>query len=98
ACGFRGGAADPESFWRLLRDGRSAIGRIPPGRFDLATLYDPDPDKPGRMYMLQGGFLDAVDGFDADFFKISPREAAQMDPQQRLFLEVGSEPPAHPRP
>jgi acyl transferase domain-containing protein/acyl carrier protein len=91
ACRFPGGADDPASFWRLLRDGRSAIGRIPAGRFDLGALYDPDPDRPGRMYMRQGGFLDAVDGFDAEFFRISPREAAQMDPQQRLFLEVGWE-------
>ena len=91
ACRFPGGADDPASFWRLLREGRSAIGRIPSGRFDLASLYDPDPDRPGRMYMRQGGFLDKVDGFDAEFFKISPREAAQMDPQQRLFLEVGWE-------
>ena len=38
-----------------------------------------------------GGFLDAVDGFDAEFFGISPREAASMDPQQRLALEVAWE-------
>jgi acyl transferase domain-containing protein/acyl carrier protein len=91
ACRFPGGADSPESFWKLLRDGHCAISRIPSGRFDLATLYDPDPDKPGRMYMRHGGFLDQVDGFDAEFFKISPREAAQIDPQQRLFLEVAWE-------
>jgi acyl transferase domain-containing protein/SAM-dependent methyltransferase/acyl carrier protein len=43
------------------------------------------------MVTRQGGFLDRVDGFDARFFEIAPREAAGMDPQQRLALEVAWE-------
>ena len=39
----------------------------------------------------RGGFLDQIDGFDAGYFGILPREAERMDPQQRLFLEVAIE-------
>ena len=39
----------------------------------------------------EGGFVDAVEEFDAGFFGISPREALEMDPQQRLLLEVAWE-------
>ena len=39
----------------------------------------------------EGGFVDAVEEFDAGFFGISPREALAMDPQQRLMLETAWE-------
>ena len=85
------GADNPHAFWQLLSDGREAIREVPRDRFNLAEFYDPDPETPGKMYMRYGGFLEQIDGFDAQFFKISPREASQMDPQQRLFLEVSWE-------
>jgi acyl transferase domain-containing protein/acyl carrier protein len=87
ACRFPG-APDPAAFWRLLADGRSAVRDAPEGRWDLERLYDPTPGTPGKIYTRAGGFLDAVDGFDAPFFGIAPREAASLDPQHRLLLEV----------
>ena len=90
-CRFPGGADGPDTFWQLLRDGRDAIGEVPPERWDREAWFDADPDAPGRMSVRHGGFLDGVDGFDAAFFGISPREAQTMDPQQRLVLEVAWE-------
>ncbi|HMD83203.1 MAG TPA: beta-ketoacyl synthase N-terminal-like domain-containing protein, partial [Terriglobia bacterium] len=90
-CRFPGGADNPDSFWLLLRDGRDAITEIPPERWDANFYYDPNPDVPGKMYTRWGGFLERVDGFDAHFFGIVPREAVSMDPQQRLVLEVSWE-------
>ena len=87
-CRFPGGADNPEAFWRLLRDGRDAISEVPANRWDINAYYDPNPDAPGKMYTRYGGFIGAVDVFDGSFFSITPREAASLDPKQRVLLEV----------
>ncbi|MFE4964188.1 type I polyketide synthase, partial [Streptomyces sp. NPDC056660] len=86
------GAPDPEAFWRLLREGRSAVRDVPEhragptaGQGSVAELAG---GHPGIRY---GGYLDAIDRFDPAFFGISPREAVAMDPQQRLVLELAWE-------
>jgi len=88
---FPGGVRDAESYAELLWSGRDAVTEIPRQRWSLDALYAEDPDQPGKMTTRHGAFLDDVDQFDAEFFSISPREAASMDPQQRLILEVGWE-------
>jgi acyl transferase domain-containing protein/acyl carrier protein len=90
ACRFPG-APDPAVFWELLRSGRSAIREITPDRWDIGAWYDPDPHKPGKMNARRGGLLEMIDHFDPGFFGIAPREAIQMDPQQRLALELAWE-------
>ncbi|MGK8505788.1 HAD-IIIC family phosphatase [Nocardia asiatica] len=91
ACRFPGGADDPEALWRMLDDGRDGLSDVPPGRWSTDGLYDPDPAAEGKAYTFRGGYLTQVDEFDAAFFGIGPREAAVMDPQQRLMLELSWE-------
>ncbi|NUS11210.1 MAG: acyl transferase, partial [Streptomyces sp.] len=78
------GAPDTESLWTLLMESREAIVPVPAQRWDTGRPLDPEKD-----IQAVGGFLDGVENFDAAFFGVSPREAAAIDPQQRLMLELG---------
>ncbi|MFC5743665.1 SDR family NAD(P)-dependent oxidoreductase, partial [Dyella tabacisoli] len=80
-------AGNLEQFWANLSQGKDSITEIPSERWDHTLYYDEDRNKPGKTYGRWGGFIDGVDLFDPLFFNISPREAEQMDPQERLFLE-----------
>lgn len=85
------GADTPEAFWLLLREGVDAITEMKPGRRDADALFEHDSDAPGEVNTRWGGFLEHVEQFDPDFFNISRREAALIDPQQRILLEVAWE-------
>ncbi|HET8640608.1 MAG TPA: beta-ketoacyl synthase N-terminal-like domain-containing protein, partial [Pseudonocardiaceae bacterium] len=87
SCRFPGGR-DAGAFWRLLAGGGDAVTEIPRDRWDVAALYDPDLATAGTMNSRWGGFVDGVDQFEPQFFGLSAGEAASMDPQHRLLLEV----------
>ncbi len=82
-CRFPGKVRDPETFWQLLREGRSAITEISEDRWESHDLAETVPRK--------AGLLDGIDQFDAEFFHLGPRETEHMDPQHRLLLEVAWE-------
>jgi acyl transferase domain-containing protein/NADPH:quinone reductase-like Zn-dependent oxidoreductase/NADP-dependent 3-hydroxy acid dehydrogenase YdfG/aryl carrier-like protein len=87
-CRFPGSADRPEKLWRLLERGEDAVTEVPPDRWDMRALYDPDYRTPGRIHQRHGGFVDRIREFDAAFFGISPKEAKRVDPQQRMLLET----------
>ncbi|WP_344343945.1 beta-ketoacyl synthase N-terminal-like domain-containing protein, partial [Kitasatospora putterlickiae] len=79
-------APSPAAFWDLLCERGATAGDFPADR-----LRDPVWAELGDAIALPGSYLDDIAQFDAPFFRISPREAKLLDPQQRLFLETAWE-------
>ena len=85
---FPGGCASLADLWSILRDGRDLISSLPADRWDTDRFYHPNRVHPGTTVSVQAGVLEHIYDFDAAFFGISPKEAASMDPQQRILLEL----------
>ena len=75
------GADSADALWDLLSTGRSSVRAVPASRRHFLKPFT----EPGRHW---AGLLEDPGHFDPEFFGVSPREAAFMDPQLRLFLEV----------
>ncbi|MDP0501501.1 MAG: amino acid adenylation domain-containing protein, partial [Verrucomicrobiota bacterium JB022] len=69
---------DLDTLWENLRQGRNCVGEIPASRWEAE----------GASGSRFGGFIEGIEDFDPLLFQISPREAEQLDPQARLFLEA----------
>ncbi|MCP5002451.1 MAG: SDR family NAD(P)-dependent oxidoreductase, partial [Planctomycetes bacterium] len=80
-----------EHYWHNLKTGRDCITEILANRWSLDGFYHPDRHEAvelGRSYNKWGGFVNQFAEFDPLFFNISPIEAMNMDPQERLFLQA----------
>src|SRR5580700_7096819 len=88
ACRFPG-ASDPDAFWNNLADGVESVRGFSREELIAAGCSPAITDHPA--FVSAHGALEDIAGFDADFFGYSPADAALIDPQQRLFLEVAQE-------
>ncbi|TQR33926.1 SDR family NAD(P)-dependent oxidoreductase [Brevibacillus brevis] len=81
-------AGDVWEFWTRLKEGKNCITEVPEDRWNWQEYFSEEKGKRGYMYTKWGGFIEDMDKFDPLFFQISPNEAEQMDPQERLFLQT----------
>ncbi|KAK6851857.1 ketoacyl-synt-domain-containing protein [Apiospora arundinis] len=90
ACRFPG-ADSVDEFWERLMEGADMHRRVPADRFDADSHVDPAGKKQNTSRTPFGCFVENPGLFDAMFFGMSPREAEQTDPMQRLALVTAYE-------
>lgn len=84
-----GGVDTADDFWALLSEQREGLGPFPDDRgWALRELFDGSRRDGFKPIQNLGGFLSSATTFDPEFFRISPREATAMDPQQRVGLRL----------
>ncbi len=84
---FPGDMNTPSETWQALLEGRSGITDLPETRWE-EFLAEPRIAERVAKARTRGGYLSDIKGFDAEFFTLSKMEADNMDPQQRLALEL----------
>jgi acyl transferase domain-containing protein/SAM-dependent methyltransferase len=77
-----------KEFWNNIKAGKDCVREIPKDRWDFTPFFDASKGKVGKTYTKWGGFLKEIDRFDPLCFRIAPRDAEIMCPQERLFLET----------
>jgi polyketide synthase 13 len=93
---FPGDMNTPDQTWQALLEGRDAITDLPEGRWE-EFLAEPRIAERVAKARTRGGYLSDIKGFDAEFFALSKMEADNIDPQQRLALELTWEALEHAR-
>ena len=84
-CAYRFPGSSNAGFWQNLMEGRDLVTQVDPSRWNKREFLHPDKASPATSYTFASGTLGDISAFDAGFFSISPREAAMMDPQQRIW-------------
>ena len=84
---FPGDMNTPDEMWRALLEGRDAITDLPEGRWS-EFMDEPRLADRIRKARTRGGYLKDIKEFDAEFFALSKMEADNIDPQQRMALEL----------
>ena len=82
------GANDCETFWKNLVERKSTITEVPPARWDWRSLWGDPMLEVNKTFSKWAGFIDDVDAFDHEFFGFLPKVVYNMDPQQRIMLEL----------
>ncbi len=90
SCRFPG-ANNPNEFWNTIYEGKQVIEDIPADRWSKDEFYSPSKDAKGKTNQKQGAFLKDIHKMDPFFFNISPKEAIEMSPSQKLMLELAWE-------
>jgi phthiocerol/phenolphthiocerol synthesis type-I polyketide synthase B len=91
SCRLPGAIGDLSEFWNMLAAGRDVVGTIPNDRMDIERYLGSAAGAAGKFNTRYGGYLEAIEQFDAAFFGIAPRDAERMDPQHRILLELAWE-------
>ncbi|WP_085043829.1 type I polyketide synthase [Ensifer aridi] len=82
------GATSPQALFKILRQGKCTVSRVPSDRWDLARFWHPAMGTQGKTYSFAAGVLEEIYDFDPAVFGMSQREAMYMDPQQRVLLQL----------
>ncbi len=93
---FPGDLNTPDEMWQALLEGRSSITDLPEGRWE-EFLAEPRIAERVAKARTRGGYLSDIKGFDSEFFALSKMEADNIDPQQRMALELTWEALEHAR-
>lgn len=78
-----------DRFWSVLQGGVDCIRSLPESRrADIDKMLAAFGIPVENAVYPDAAYLDEIDRFDCGFFRIPPKEASLMDPNQRLFLET----------
>lgn len=93
---FPGDLNTPDEMWDALLAGKDCITDLPEGRWE-EFLSEPRIAERVAKARTRGGYLSDIKGFDSEFFALSKMEADNIDPQQRMALELTWEALEHAR-